>query len=261
MAIKLNHDTLPRSPYVAYLQESRKPVVCLAFTLPFFLLYHVGVWAFSRSSDRILKNGADVILDKAFNFIGVGTPLISLIFVIMVFLLLQQAQGSSWKVRPRIIFMMLIESVIVALPPFVLGKVLHYLLQPSVATPPAMMMSTTQNGITNWAQQIILSMGAGVYEEFLFRMLLMGALFWVGKNVLGIKGSALYAGAMLIQALLFAGFHHLPGSGEPLRFELFAFRTVAGVYFAYLYQERGFGIAGGSHACYDVIAVTLNALR
>jgi hypothetical protein len=41
----------------------------------------------------------------------------------------------------------------------------------------------------------------------------------------------------------------------------FAFRTAAGVYFAYLYSERGFGITAGSHAFYDIFAVTLNAFR
>jgi hypothetical protein len=34
---------------------------------------------------------------------------------------------------------------------------------------------------------------------------------------------------------------------------VFLFRTMAGVYFALLFQFRGFAVAAGAHACYDVL--------
>ena len=47
--------------------------------------------------------------------------------------------------------------------------------------------------------------------------------------------------------------HHVGPYGEPFEGYNFLFRTVAGVYFALLFQLRGFGIAVGAHACYDVV--------
>ena len=59
--------------------------------------------------------------------------------------------------------------------------------------------------------------------------------------------------AAIAGALLFSAAHHIGPYGEPMNPYVFLFRTLAGLYFAFVYQLRGFGIAVGGHACYDVI--------
>jgi len=59
--------------------------------------------------------------------------------------------------------------------------------------------------------------------------------------------------AALVQAALFSAAHHLGPYGEPFNNYVFVFRTLAGLYFAFLFQLRGFGVAVGAHACYDVV--------
>ena len=54
-------------------------------------------------------------------------------------------------------------------------------------------------------------------------------------------------------SLTFAAAHHLGAYGEPMDGYVFVFRTLAGLYFTVIYQLRGFGIAVGAHACYDVL--------
>jgi membrane protease YdiL (CAAX protease family) len=100
--------------------------------------------------------------------------------------------------------------------------------------------------------QIISFLGAGIYEETLFRLLLFSGLLavFVLADFPGFWSFALAAAA---SALLFAGAHHLGPHGEPFNGTFFAFRTAAGLYFAGLYRMRGFGIAVGAHAFYDVL--------
>ena len=50
------------------------------------------------------------------------------------------------------------------------------------------------------------------------------------------------------------GGHHVGPYGEEFDDFIFLFRTLAGLFFAFLYQFRGFGVAVGmAHACYDVL--------
>jgi membrane protease YdiL (CAAX protease family) len=64
-------------------------------------------------------------------------------------------------------------------------------------------------------------------------------------------GASLLAAAA--SALIFSSAHHIGPHGENFDGYVFLFRTLAGLYFAILYQLRGFGIAVGAHACYDVL--------
>jgi membrane protease YdiL (CAAX protease family) len=59
--------------------------------------------------------------------------------------------------------------------------------------------------------------------------------------------------AAVFSATVFAAAHHVGPYGEPFDDFVFLFRAVAGLYFAALYQTRGFGVAVGAHACYDVL--------
>jgi len=66
-------------------------------------------------------------------------------------------------------------------------------------------------------------------------------------------GGSIVRIAEIVSALVFAAAHHLGPDGEPFRLVVFSFRTCAGVYFTWIYQMRGFGIAVGAHASYDVL--------
>jgi membrane protease YdiL (CAAX protease family) len=101
-------------------------------------------------------------------------------------------------------------------------------------------------------EQIIGFVGAGIYEETLFRLLLFSGLL----ALFALTDFPTYWGlglAAAASALLFAGAHHLGPHGEPFNGSFFAFRTAAGIFFAALYRTRGFGIAVGAHAFYDVL--------
>jgi membrane protease YdiL (CAAX protease family) len=100
--------------------------------------------------------------------------------------------------------------------------------------------------------QVVTYVGAGIYEEVLFRLLLFSVLGGM-LRLLQFPSLLAFLGAALASAAFFSAAHHLGPYGEAFDGYVFLFRTVAGVYFALLFQLRGFGIAVGAHACYDVL--------
>jgi hypothetical protein len=100
--------------------------------------------------------------------------------------------------------------------------------------------------------QLMVSLGAGIYEELLFRVILVSGLAWLGRKVFGWSSSGAGAFAVSVGALIFAAFHYLGPYGDRLELGSFTFRTIAGLLFSGLYLLRGFGITAWTHALYDV---------
>jgi hypothetical protein len=105
--------------------------------------------------------------------------------------------------------------------------------------------------------RIMLSLGAGIYEEILFRVMLVGALAVAAQRVLGWRRAPAGIAAALIGALIFSAFHYVGPYGDPWQLHSFAFRFVAGLGFSALYLLRGFGITAWTHALYDVLVLVV----
>jgi membrane protease YdiL (CAAX protease family) len=107
-------------------------------------------------------------------------------------------------------------------------------------------------------QDFILYCGAGVYEELVFRVFLLGLLILVLTKLFHMEHAYAAAWSVLLGAIIFSAFHHV--GGEAFNWGRFLQRAFAGLYFAALYVNRSFGIAAASHALYDVV-VGLNYLE
>jgi len=95
-------------------------------------------------------------------------------------------------------------------------------------------------------------LGAGIYEELLFRLILLSSVAWALKRA-GVKPRASIVTAVVLVSLLFSAAHHVGPQGYPFNSFGFLFRTVAGVFFSILFICRGYGIAAGSHAGYNLL--------
>lgn len=271
-------DQAPLSPYRAYLEESAMPLTGLLFTLPLFAAYHLGLWWMKAFEGQSWANAADLAIAWALSKLDWAGPLLSFVVVVATFFGIQflRRDALPWR-RPTAgtFVMMTAESLVFALPVILLNRVVHFLrrdladalttnapaLSAAYAAEPAAEAATADGGGgISLLAQVALSCGAGVYEEFLFRLVLMGGLALLVRLLFGLrKGALAFTICALGQALLFSAFHHLPGSEDAFEMGKFAFRTAAGVYFAYLYWERGFGIAAGAHAGYDLFTVAAAA--
>jgi len=99
----------------------------------------------------------------------------------------------------------------------------------------------------------MLSLGAGIYEELLFRVVLVGLLAWAAKKVLGWRPLVAGIVATVVGALIFSAFHYIGPYGDHFDVYSFVFRTIAGLFFSGLYLLRGFGITAWTHALYDIL--------
>ena len=94
--------------------------------------------------------------------------------------------------------------------------------------------------------------GAGLYEEVLFRLLLLPAVVWCRSRLAAGPFAAAVWG-VVGSSLLFSLAHYVGPLGDVFDPYSFTFRFLAGVFFAVLFELRGFGIAAGSHAAYDML--------
>ncbi len=112
---------------------------------------------------------------------------------------------------------------------------------------------------------IVTGIGAGIYEELVFRLILICVLMILFQDIFRMSHINSIVLAVLVSAGLFSAYHHIdffsgrPNAMDPFEVTEFAFRTIAGIYFAILYAIRGFGITAGTHAFYNIIAVTITA--
>jgi membrane protease YdiL (CAAX protease family) len=103
------------------------------------------------------------------------------------------------------------------------------------------------------AADLVGSLGAGIFEELVFRLGLMSALVWLGVRACrawSVPPVLVAWASVLVSALVFAWFHHL--CGEPYDQLRFLFRTMAGVLLGLLMWGRGYGICVYTHTFYDV---------
>ena len=232
----------------SYWQLSRSHRYSLLFALPLLILYEL-LEAVSpvRAQGGVIRNGADVVLTSLFTLMfGVRGPLVFMALVIGVSLWLIRRDRSAGPLRGSIFTRMVGESLALSL---VLGLVVGTATMHVVGPLRSLAAGGGLNGTP--LERLTLAIGAGLYEELLFRVILV-ALLANGFRLLG--ASRLIGGALatLIGALLFSAFHYIGAFGEPLRLESFVFRAIAGLAFSALYLTRGFGITAWTHALYDV---------
>ncbi len=239
--------TIEKPIPASYLERSRRPLPALMFLLPLIILYELGV-ALVASHDITARG---YILQFLFG-LGLGNLAYYVpgVAVLLILLGMHLYQRGPWRVEPGTYTAMWIESVMLSLPILAIAMLTNRALAQAVdgSTVP-----------TEWWENLILSLGAGIYEELVFRLLGIAVIY-----ALLVKGLALpkYVGetvAVLGTAVLFSVYHF--SESNPFEWRKFMFYTLAGIYLAAIYFYRGFGIAVGSHASYNVLVSVIDLVR
>ena len=233
-----------------YLKASRQARYSLTFALPLLLLYEGLAALLSQSAFAGVRNGADVLLKTVFMTLGGRTGFVAfgvLLLGVGAALVVRDLRAHPGRLVPGYIGLMLVESfVYAALLGTVVANLTSVLLSGSLAVVQGGTFETFPLGT-----QLVVSLGAGLYEELLFRVLLVTGLLALGRAV-GLKGAGNVAAAVLVSALIFSGFHYVGPYGDAFTLPSFTFRAVAGLLLSGLYVGRGFGIVAWTHALYDV---------
>jgi membrane protease YdiL (CAAX protease family) len=281
----------------SYLERTSRPIYAIIFLLPFIIFYEVGT--FSINTDVLnqskIRVAAFMWLQELLESMGFGMRFAWVappLAVVVILIALQITSGKQWRFWLRDLLPMSIECIFLAIPLIVLtlfmgssgrnGRTLsqfdNHKIQTQTITVPAC-SSVRESNIPSLSAEgdesmysqsllanIVTGIGAGIYEELVFRLILICLLMLLFQDLLRLTHKNAIVLSVLISAALFSAHHHIdllsgqPNANDPFDAIRFAFRTIAGIYFAVLFAIRGFGITAGTHAFYDIIATIINAI-
>jgi len=224
-----------------YYQSSRTLAFGLISMLPLLLGYEYLTLAASRDHMAQVRNGGDVILRTLLSLVGIHSPFylgIGLVVVIGAAILLRR---KGTRLMPHYFFFGVIESAVYAL-----------LMTLILTTVTDRLMLALGDG-RSFHANLMLALGAGVYEEILFRAFLFAGSVWILTNKTRIHPAAIFMMCAAVSSVLFSAAHYMGAE----RFSWYAalYRFFAGVLFCLIYQFRGLGIAGWTHALYDCFLI------
>ncbi|MBT8495220.1 MAG: CPBP family intramembrane metalloprotease [Deltaproteobacteria bacterium] len=219
----------------------------LAFVFPLLLAYEVGV----VFADTI--NGVDFLTRalaaatsgdrRLYLLIHAGLAVLYLVSILVL--------RHRRKLDVEAFLPMLIESAIYAL---TLGSLIVFVMDNLFGLGRFLSASLS---IGELGRVLVTSLGAGVHEEIVFRLLLFGggaaALRWLGFAV----GVAAWTAA-IGSSVLFSLAHHIGPLGDPFELSVFTYRALAGLVFVAIYYFRSFAHAVYTHFLYDVYVLTLH---
>ncbi len=229
-------------PASGYFYSSRTTAYGLIAVLPLLLAYEFLALVLSREDILQVRNSAGILLKSILRMFGIHSPFwLGAVLVAVV--------GLAWFLRERgiaplrwpYLLAIVAESAFYAA---TLGYVVSFF------------MRAMQLAISCHAEKevgIMLALGAGVYEELVFRAFLFSTSGFTLAHVLKMSPWIAYPVAAVVSSIVFSWFHYLDAATFTLSSAVFRF--VAGLLFCILYKLRGIGVAAWTHALYDLFVL------
>ncbi len=226
----------------------RNLLTSLVLVFPLLVIYQIGV-LFTLP----MLNGADFLTTFLFRNVGLTTMgylgfvgLVVVLFAVAVAVLQRKQQFNS-----RVILPVILESTIYAL---TMGSLIVLLMTKVLGISPRLAAGIEQQGLIT---RVVMSIGAGVYEETVFRLGLLTGCSVLFEKTLGLGRPLAVLGAFLLSSMAFSAVHHIPPYGDPFGLGVFTFRCLAGIFFGLLFSLRGFAVAVYTHTLYDIYVLLI----
>lgn len=221
-----------------YFADSASALTCLAFVLPGALAFELGLrWAYgvAAPSSELLATAA---IHAALGWLGASGSWLPLVFLVATLIAMQAASHKPWRVHWTVLVLMLAESALLAIPLLALNSIV-----------------LAAGGLDGRGAPLLRGVGAGIYEELIFRMVMVGGLTWLLIRVAKAQPGRSRWIAIGVATLLFAAAHFAPiGRRAPSAGAVAAYLS-AGLYLSLVYSYRGFGVSAGCHALYNVLVI------
>lgn len=225
------------------------PLTSAILVFPLFLIYQAGILASAG------QNGVDFVTSALIELSArsLENYLIALAGMLVVYaavLVILRKRGSF---HPRAFLPVMIESTFYAL---TMGTLIVFAMDRFIGVMPGLFSGGGGGGGGfNPLDVLVISAGAGLHEELIFRVILMGGMAWLLAGLTGEKRAWIIA--LVVSSLAFSIAHHIGPAGEAFSFGAFTYRALAGAFFAVVYYVRGFAVAAWTHALYDVYVLSL----
>src|SRR5215208_1689191 len=203
-----------------YFQQSELPLIGLSFLLPMIVLYEIGTYYFAsdwarHTETRVLAFNLLRQFLAMFGATGRYLPCFAVCFILLSWHI---ARRDRWQIQVGTNFLMCVESALLALPILAIGSIVgHYL--PLYAPG------------HSWRGGLVLALGAGIYEELVFRLIAFTLLNILLIDMLKIEKKWAYLLIVVGSSILFALYHYWSPQSAPFRWSDCIFRTICGGYF------------------------------
>src|SRR5699024_5541539 len=235
------------SKITRYFSSTNSLLYSYLISLPLLLLYEVLIFIAQPDSEHVVRISVDVWIKTLFSYFGQNVLSITLILVALIgiFILYRDREKLS-SLRTGYFIGMFFEAALYAF-------FLSILITTAVGS---LMQVAGPSAVESlpFLQQMALSLGAGLYEELFFRVILVSALLWMFKHFFTKKAAA-YAVAIILAAVIFSLVHYIGALGDSFTFSSFLFRFLFGLALNAIYIWRGFGMAAWTHAIYDLMVL------
>ena len=229
--------------HLSYFQESRQLSLSILVILPLFVLYQVG----TVQSGSTARNIAEVWMIRGLSRLGMPAATVINGLALVALLYALGKLGHRGGICVSFIAAMILESVLYAVLIFKTVVIAAAAVQQNIESMLAL------NNVP-W-KSLWLCVGAGVYEELAFRLLLVGGGAFVFRKVFLWGPFLSNMLALIASSLLFSAAHHIGSAGEQFDSFVFIFRTLCGVGLGMIFIARGLGIAVWTHALYNVLVL------
>lgn len=223
------------------LRKRPDPLTSVAFTVPVFLLYHLGILLVDRRSQ------VDFVSTLVLRVLETSVPayVLMTLALALVLLLVAWVKQKRTITPPHPFLRVLGEGIAFAM---------FCLMALGWATHEVRADSSSQLSLLSVVDKIVLAAGTGFHEEFIFRVLLVTGGAWLITKLGRVRPRFSLLIAMLVSSVLFSLAHYFVIFDEPFVLTVAGYRVLEGLLFATIYVSRGFAIAVYAHAIYDLMA-------
>jgi len=237
-----------QNPVVTYFRESSSLLYSYLISLPLLLLYEVLIFLANPERGQVVRISVDVWIRTLFSYVGSNVMSIILIAAALIgMVILYKERYKLSRLKLNYFLYLMVEATIYA---FALALLLSIVVSQIL---PMFMQAGGLNSLSN-LQKIALSLGAGLYEELFFRVVLVSGLLLILKYFISKRWIA-KGTAIVLAALIFSLFHYVGALGDAFALGSFLFRFLFGLALNAIYLWRGFGVAAWTHSIYDIMVV------
>ena len=232
---------------LSYWKVTKNIYYSLLFIFPMLFLYEIMCWIQFAGKSAEIRNGADVFLRQLIMGFGKHSESIYGLLLIIVFfgiMFFNRNVLKNGRLKFTFLIYMLAESLLWSLGFLIMMGVFESII-----------LSILERNII--PEQFYLAIGAGIWEELLFRVGAIGLCLILLTKFL--KYKVIYSSliAILFAAVLFSLFHYIGPFGDIFTYKSFYIRTWAGIFLGSLYLFRGLGITVYTHIFYDMAIISM----
>ena len=232
-----------------YLSYSRNHITSFIFLIPLMIIYEFLSFLLFNNKNFTIRNSADSIFRDIFQLFSSNSiyyySFIFIIFCIYVFLVYRK-DIVNYKIRVNYLFCMYIEGAILGflLLLFLNNNIFHY----------------TVSYYDDLFLTFYLCLGAGIWEEILFRLVLISFLIIIFDNIYFLNNYKIIL-SLIISSLLFSAFHYIGSGSDVYTHYTFIVRLIGGLLLGLIYLKRGLAVSSMTHLCYDLFLISFPIVK